>query len=176
MRCTQVYEFAVEIAADTRDKWNPTSRETADHSIPYIIAVALSRGTIWHEDFEPDRFNDPDIRALMQKIDVRWTEECNKLWPEAFPFRITVTMKSGEKHVSEVHYAKGHPKNPLSDQEVEAKFLKLAQPVLGKTKAVKALKRLWRLEDMKSVREILTLFALDSGTSAHPAARQSKGG
>ena len=158
----ETYDNAVYVAADTRDKWNPTNRETADHSIPYVVAVAMSQGTFWMNDFDDERVRDPKIHALMQKIEVRATEEFNKAWPEAYPFRVTVTMKSGEKHVTEVRYAKGHPKNPLSDQEVEAKFRRLVEPIMMRPRIDQALKRLWGLEDMKGPQEIFPLFELET--------------
>ena len=78
----------------------------------------------------------------------------------AYFFRITVTTKSGQTYSQEVRYAKGHPKNPMSDQEIEAKFRRLAEPAMGQKKATQALDGLWNLQDMKSVREVLSLFAL----------------
>ena len=157
----ETYEDAVRCSADTRDKWNPTTRETADHSLPYVVAVALSRGTVWLDDFEEERIRDPKIHALMQKIEVRVIEEFTRAWPEAYPFRIIVTTKSGKRHIQEVYYAKGHPKNPMSDQEIEAKFRRLTEPVMSLGRVDKALSALWHLENMKSVCEVFTPFVLD---------------
>ena len=158
----ETYEHGVQCSADTPDKWNPTTRETADHSLPYVAAVALSRGTVWVDDFTEERIRDPKVHALMQKIEVRAIDEFNRAWPEAYPFRITVTMKSGQKHVEEVYYAKGHPKNPMTDQEVEAKFRRLAEPVMGQAAAGRALHVLWQMEKMRSMQELLSLFVLES--------------
>jgi len=157
----ETYEHGVQCSADTRDKWNPTSRETADHSLPFVVAVALSRGSLWIDDFVDERIRDPKIHAVMQKIEVRATEEFTRAWPEAYPFRITVITRSGQKHVQEVYYAKGHPKNPMTDQEIEAKFRRLAEPVMGQAAVKRALSELWRLEDMKRVQEMFTPFILD---------------
>ena len=157
----ETYDNAVYVAADTRDKWSPTNRETADHSIPYVVAVALSQGTFWLEDFEEEHIRDTKIHALMQKIEVRATEEFNKAWPEAYPFRITATTNSGEKHMREVRYAKGHPKNPMSDQEVEAKFRRLSEPVMNTKQIDDALNQLWDMESMNNAHDILALFALE---------------
>ena len=156
----ETYHHAVEIAADTRDKWTPTTRETADHSIPYAVAVALTNGTVWFDDFTDERIRDPQIRALMQKISVRGTDECSKDWPEAYPFRIKVTTRSGEQHVREVRYAKGHPKNPFTDQDIEAKFRKLTEPAMKVAQTNKALERLWHMEELSGVQEMLTPFTL----------------
>jgi len=156
----ETYDHAIKISADTPAKWSPQNRETADHSIPYVAAVGLARGTLWLEDFLEERIRDPRIHALMQKIHVRATEECNRDWPEAYPFRITVTMRSGAKHVREIRYAKGHPRNPMSDAEIETKFLRLTVPVMGQTRASTALGRLWRLDEMGSIADMLALFTL----------------
>ena len=158
----ETYEHGVQCSADTRDKWNPTTRETADHSLPYVVAVALSRGTVWVDDFVEERIRDPKIHALMQKIEVRAIEEFNRAWPEAYPFRITVTMRSGQKHVQEIYYAKGHPKNPMADQEIEAKFRRLAEPVMGPAAVGRALSELWHMEEMQNVQELLWHFVLDA--------------
>jgi 2-methylcitrate dehydratase len=158
----ETYEHGVQCSADTRDKWNPTTRETADHSLPYVAAVALSRGTVWVDDFVEERIRDPKIHALMQKIEVRAIDEFNRAWPEAYPFRITVTMRSGQKHVQEVYYAKGHPKNPMTDQEIEAKFRRLAEPVMGSAAAGRALRELWHMEKLTGAQELLSHFVLDA--------------
>ena len=89
------------------------------------------------------------------------TDECTRAWPQAFPFRITVTTKSGQQHVKEVRYAKGHPDNPMSDEEIEAKFRRLAEPAMGQARANKALSQLWHLENMQSPRDMLELFVLN---------------
>jgi 2-methylcitrate dehydratase len=157
----ETYAFALKIAADGSDKWHPVNRETADHSIPYVVAVALSTGKVWIDDFDEARIRNPDLHALMRKIRVRASEECTSQWPLALPFRITVTTRSGENHVREVRYAKGHPRNPMTDAEIEAKFLKLATPVMGQTAAERALGALWGLEQIGNARKILALFALD---------------
>ncbi|MFB3816771.1 MAG: MmgE/PrpD family protein [Candidatus Methylomirabilales bacterium] len=158
----ETYEHGVQCSADSRDKWNPTTRETADHSLPYVAAVALCRGTVWVDDFTPERIRDPKVHAIMQKIEVRAIDEFNRAWPEAYPFRVTVTMKSGQTHVEEIFYAKGHPKNPMTDQEIEAKFRRLAEPVMGQAAADRGLGALWQMEKMRSMQDLLSLFVLDA--------------
>lgn len=156
------YNLAVTIAADSPEKWHPETRETADHSIPYVLAVAFTRGTVWLDDFTEERIRDPQIRALMKKIEVREKEEYTRANPESNYFRIEVITRSGEHHVREIRYAKGHPKNPMSDQEIEAKFRRLAEPVMGRVQMDRVLDRLWHLEDVESLRALLDLFVLKS--------------
>jgi 2-methylcitrate dehydratase len=158
------YARAVEVAADTRDKWNPTTRETADHSIPYVVAVGLTRGTLWLDDFTEERIRDPKLHTLMQKIEVRSNEECTRAYPEASCFRIELTTRSGERHVRDVRYGKGHPKNPMTDQEIESKFRRLSEPLLESKRMDMILDRLWNMERLSSVRELLGLFRLTPGS------------
>jgi 2-methylcitrate dehydratase len=157
----ETYTHAVECSADSRDKWNPTSRETADHSLPYCVAVALHRGAIWVDDFVPERIADREVHALMQRIGVRATEPMDRLWPDAYPFKLTLTTKSGATLVREIHYAKGHPKNPMDDAEIEAKFHKLADGVLGSAAVDRALKVLWKFPELRSVSEVFEPFVLE---------------
>ena len=156
------YELAVVIAADSRDKWNPTTRETADHSLPYVLSVGFTKGSMWLEDFTPERFKDPKILEMMQKIEVHADKELDKLYPEANPFRIEVITRSGERHHGEIDYGKGHPKNPMSDQEIEAKFRRLAEPIMKPSQMDKILDRLWHFEEVRDLRELFALFELKS--------------
>ncbi len=154
------YKFAIGVGVDSRDKWNPKTRETADHSLPYVIATALTRGEVWMDDFEEKNFRDPARLALMQKIEAYEDPEYTKDYPESYRFRIEVTLRSGEKLVREVRYAKGHPKNTLTDQEVETKFRKLTKPVMLPKMIDLALEKLWHFEEVNHLSEIITLFEL----------------
>jgi 2-methylcitrate dehydratase len=156
------YQLAVDIAADSRDKWNPTTRETADHSLPYVLSVGFTKGSMWLDDFTPERFRDPKILEMMQKIEIHPDKELDKLYPEANPFRIEVITRSGEKHLGEIDYGKGHPKNPMSDQEIEAKFRKLAEPIMKQSQMDKIIDRIWHFEEIRDLRELLALFELKS--------------
>jgi 2-methylcitrate dehydratase len=101
----------------------------------------------------------------MQKIVVRALEEYTKLWPRACPYRITVTTRSGQNHVRRVSNAKGDPDNPLSDQEIEDKFRRLAEPVMGQERVSAVLGRLWRMEEIGGVGDLMALFALESSNA-----------
>jgi len=154
----ETYDVAVTAAADTRDKWNPSNRETADHSIPYVLAVVLTNGSLWLDDFTEERIRNAQVHTLMQKIEVHKNEEYSKDYPEANPFRIEVVTRSGERHTREIRYAKGHPKNPMTDHEIEAKFHRLAQPLLTPRRIDQILDRLWHLQEVQSLEKMLTLF------------------
>lgn len=154
------YHLTMEVAADSPEKWDPQTRETADHSLPYILAVCLTQGGYWLDDFTEEKFKNPKLRPLMKKIQVRETEKCNRKFPESNSFRIEVTMRDGEKIVREIDHARGDPQNPMTDEEIETKFRRLAGPVMSKEQMDRALDRLWHLETVRDFSEVLSLFEL----------------
>jgi 2-methylcitrate dehydratase len=153
------YAFAINVAVG-KEKWDPKTRETADHSLPYVVATALIKGGVFQDDFEEKNFRDPERLALMKKIEAYEDPEYTKDYPESYRFRIEVTLKSGEKLMRDVRYGKGHPKNPLTDLEVETKFRNLCQNILIARQIDQALETLWRFESIKTISEIYSLFEL----------------
>ena len=154
------YKFGINVATDSKDKWDPKTRETADHSLPYVVATALIRGNVFLDDFEEKNFRDPERLALMKKIEAYEDQEYTKDYPESYRFRIEATLKSGEKLVRDIRYGKGHPKNPLSDQEIENKFRKLCKNILIPRQIDQALETLWHFESVNHISEIYSLFEL----------------
>lgn len=113
------------------DRWDPQTRETADHSMPYCVAIALRYGPPQIQYFSPEYFRDPKTLELMQKIRVDVTEEARRARPEASPGTVEVVTKSGARFKERVLYQRGHHKDPMVDEELEAKFRSLAQGVLS---------------------------------------------
>lgn len=127
------------------EKWDPHTKETADHSIMWITAAALVWGSIKIEHYKDIR--NPAVLSLMKKMEVNLDPELDKLYPQAFPTVITVYTKGGAKYTERVDYAKGHPKNPMTDAELEEKFNTLTRDVLPEDARKRALQILWHLED-----------------------------
>lgn len=154
------FDAAVDIIGGEPEKWRPQSRETADHSLPYCVAVALVDGQVWLEQFEAARFTDEKLLSLVAKISVLRDDTLSARYPEGIPNRLTVTMKSGETFVKEVTFPRGHAKNPMTDAEVEKKFRALAEPVLPAERIAQALDRLWNLDSEAQIGEVLKLFTV----------------
>ncbi len=121
-------------------KYDPhASRETLDHSVPYIFAVALQDGT-WHHErsYAPERAQRPDTVALWQKIttveDPEWTRRYHSTDPaeKAFGCRAVVTLASGETIIDELAIADAHPlgARPFGREQYIEKFRTLAEGVL----------------------------------------------
>ncbi|MBI4283862.1 MAG: MmgE/PrpD family protein [Chloroflexi bacterium] len=154
------FDLAIEQTADTPDKWHPTTRETADHSLPYVVVAALIDGTISLDHFKEERIFDAKVHALMQKVEVRHNPNYTKEHPEADHTRVELVTNSGMRYVKEVRYAKGHPKNPMTDDEVNDKFQSLTEPFLSEKRISDILNCLWNLERVKNLRQVLNMFVI----------------
>ena len=151
---------AADILADP-SKYDPRSKETADHSLPYVIAAAVADRQVTPAQFEQDKIMDPRIREQLNKVEVVADPEIEKLFPKLQRVIVTIHTTDGREFTKQLDYPKGDPRNPLTDQEVEEKFDALAAPVLS-DEARKRLKgTVWSLEKVGSVSELMDLCRAD---------------
>lgn len=150
----QAYKGACSSPATEPEKWDPETRETADHSIPYLVSVALQDGSITPASFTSERIRDAGVRHLISKITMEENPEYTKKYPEEFNVRLEVTEKSGQSHVAHTSYPKGHRNNPLSDDEVDAKFRRMSAGVLSQTQEDRVLELAWQLEALPGLEEL----------------------
>jgi 2-methylcitrate dehydratase len=148
------------IMAGDAEKWRPQTRESADHSSPYVVAVALMYGTLEVMHFADEYLHNPDLLDLMQKIKVEESAECNKLWPGASANRVEIITKSGEKISELVKYHRGHYKNPQTEEEIEQKFHSLTGELLTLDQRKGLLSLLWNFEQVDDVSEIMALLEI----------------
>ena len=120
------------------EKWDPQTRETADHSLPYIFARALVDGPITVASFDEKAVLDPALRPLMSSIKVTVDDAIEALLPRVV-LRVRATTKDGRSHVVQVDDPLGHPDNPMQDADIAEKFLTLATPKLGRVRSTAAL-------------------------------------
>ena len=144
----ETYKAGVSSPATEPEKWDPQTRETADHSIPFLVAMALQDGSVTPASFTPQRIADPSLRALMSKMTMREGPGFTENYPRQYNCRIEVAMSGGGSAVAATSYPKGHKNNPLSDREVGEKFRNLASAVLSEEQCAEALELLWNLEDL----------------------------
>ncbi len=154
----QIYAMAHSEIGSEPAKWDPQTRETADHSLPYMLAVALVDGRITPASFEPKRYLDPSLRPLMNRIRVAENPELTRRFPGELPSQIDVLTRSGQRYTERADYPKGHAENPMTDADVEAKFRDLSEGVLGRVQAVGALETLWRLDEVQRIGAVVDLF------------------
>jgi len=156
----QIYAMAYSEIGSEPAKWDPRTRETADHSLPYMLAVALRDGRITPASFEPQRYLDPSLRPLMNKIRVAESPEFTRRFPQELRSQIDVTTRSGQRFTERAEYPKGHARNPMTDADVETKFRDLAGDGLGAQRANAALQTLWRLDEAPRAGVVLDALTL----------------
>ncbi len=147
-----------EIASEPA-KWDPRTRETADHSLPYIFARALVDGGITVASFDAAAYLDPALRPLMAKIRVRVDEAIDKLHPASVVMRVNAAAADGRVHAIEIADPRGFRQNPMDDAEITAKFRSLAEPVLGAPRAAETLGLLWSMEREANAARLFSLIA-----------------
>ena len=141
------YRPALEVAGYE----HPATPAEARFSLKYVVATALTHGSVRLAAFEPARLADPGTRALMQKIDLAVDAELDATFPGQRAARVAIETRDGRRGEHLQPTRKGDPDMPLSDSELEDKFLELATPILGAAAARALVARLWTLERSASV-------------------------
>lgn len=142
-------------------KYDPHTKETADHSLPYVIAAAIAERQVTPLQFTSEKINDPVIREQLKKVAVVADKEIEKVFPALQRVIVSIRTNDGTEFMTQLDYPKGDPRNPLSDQELEEKFKALAEPVLSEKACRKAIEAIWNLEKQASVTELMRLFRVD---------------
>jgi 2-methylcitrate dehydratase len=139
------------------EKWDPRTRETADHSLAYMLAVALVDGDVGLDSFTPQRVADPALRPLMNRISIAENPDFSTRFPAELMCRITIQTKSGAVVDGEIAYPKGHRLNRMSDDEINLKFDGLVgrrgQADAELSRAVRS--SLWELEKLTGIAAVL---------------------
>ncbi len=138
IRPDDVVEIRVEVIARAADilgdpaKYRPTGKETADHSLPYCLAVGLVDGMVTPLQFKAERIKDPALIPVMDKIKVVPNKEFEGLFPEYQPSRVTIRLADGTSRAQRVDVPKGDPRDPMTEEEIAVKFNALGAEVIGR--------------------------------------------
>jgi 2-methylcitrate dehydratase len=143
------------------EKWTPQTRETADHSLPYIVARAMFDGDISNASFSKDKITDPRIRAFMQKITVQEDPALTALLPKAVPTRVTATLDDGRVVSQQVDDLPGFAGRRMERGDVEQKFRKNVAGILSDQKTKAALDAFWTLDRQSNVSQLLANFVAE---------------
>jgi 2-methylcitrate dehydratase PrpD len=135
------YKAGVEVAGYE----NPTTPAEGRFSLKYVVATALTHGSVRLAAFEPDRLSDPATRSLLQKIKTSVDPELEAAFPAKRQARVAIRAR-GKREEWLQPTRIGDPDAPLSDRMLEEKYFELVMPVLGEAKAREVLARLWKLE------------------------------
>jgi 2-methylcitrate dehydratase len=156
------HDASVDIIGSEPEKWRPETRETADHSLPYITAIALIDGEVTNKQFEPERFAHPEIWKFLENVKVKRNAELSAIYPDAVANIVHVDLGDGRRLTKRVDYPLGHAKNPLKDSEVEGKFRSLVEPALGERRAREIVELVWKMDETKNVNDLMRAVVMPS--------------
>jgi 2-methylcitrate dehydratase PrpD len=127
-----VLEAGWAIVAEPRDqKYNPQSVVDAQFSMPFGAAVAVICGAAGLDQFTLEQIRSPRVREMMQKVVLMKDDRLEEAFPREWPARATIQLENGQQYERFVRYPKGDPENPLTWDEMAAKFRSLAGAVLS---------------------------------------------
>lgn len=155
-----VYDAAVRAMGGDPSRWKPTTRETADHSLPYTVAVTLLRGCLTPADYEAARLDDAEVAALMARTRVEVRDDYTAAYPAQASARVTILTRDGQQHTVEQLQPKGHAQNPMSDEELTAKLHAFWPKRWGSADGVVA--EVERLEDAANVMPLIAALCPDA--------------
>ena len=155
--CDEFTRF--EIASEP-EKWDPQTRETADHSLPYIFARALVDGPLTVASFVEALVRDETLRPLLQKIKVTTDPAIEALVPHTMMVRAIARTRDGDTHEVEIANPLGHPENPMQDSDIEKKFRSQCEPVIGADRCGAVLDAWWQVGDAADLRPLIEMLDL----------------
>lgn len=159
-----VYTFCFTEIASEPEKWDPKTRETADHSLPYIFAKSLVDGTISLAAFEESAYREPALRPLMSKIRVYLDKEVDGMYPKTISMKIKATKKDGTVINLWPRDPLGHVNKPMTDDDVRKKFHQTVEPVFGQAKAAQVLESWQEIKKASSAELSQAISILDINT------------
>ena len=162
----EVKEIIVETTTRGADilsdssKYKPTTKETADHSLPYCIAVAVAKGNVLPSDFKEEALRDSLVWSLLDKIKVIANPEIDSLFPKIKRAIVSIKTNKGTFNKQE-DFAKGQPERPLSDQEVISKFEANSEKEISSAKMKEIIRATQELENIDEIGEYMKLLLSD---------------
>jgi len=144
---------------DAAQKWDPKTRESADHSLPYMVAVALTDGMVSLDSFTPERVSDPALRPLMQRITVTHDPAYDqRMKAGEWCARIRMRLKDGRVLTDEVSHPKGSTENPMDDDDLNRKFDSMIGYVLPAEQARACRDALWSIDRHATLEPVTSLL------------------
>jgi 2-methylcitrate dehydratase len=149
-----------EIIGMEKDKWRPDNRETADHSLPYVTAVALMDGDVTLRQYDPAHLRNRELLDLVDKVECREKKEYTDMYGVSYPNRITVRMNNGDVFAYEIKDPKGHPLNPLDREQIEKKFRMNSEGLLDNAQQDRLIHLVWELENLDTLKPLMECLVM----------------
>ena len=151
-----------EMAGSEAEKWAPATRDTADHSLPYIVARAMFDGDVGNDSYAPDQLRDPRILAFMRKISVGEDKGFATPRGNAPSTRITAVLDDGRRISRQVDNLPGFPGQAMQRSDVERKFRSNAGKRWSLERTEDILQEMWAIERADEVTPLLGKLAFQA--------------
>jgi 2-methylcitrate dehydratase len=158
----ETHEAGYTILGSDPEKWAPKTKETADHSLPFIVGKALLEGKIENSSYSQNNLVRPDIVNFLKKIKVREDKNFTLAYPSEIANRIIVKLSDGRTVTEQVNIPKGHPRNPMSQDEVVSKFKFLTKKFLSEKQTENIIDFVWSIEKQKDISLLMKLCVIKS--------------
>lgn len=152
----RAFSFVLKLAG--ADEYDVNTRESADHSMPYGLAVGMIEGDLGPAQYDRKQWNDPKVKALMQRVKVTFDPELEKLYPASRPADVEIRTKSGRTYRAKTDHPKGDWRNPMTDEDLQKKFRRLANPVVGEAQVNEIIQTVMNLENAKDISRLMQLL------------------
>ncbi|SFB10311.1 2-methylcitrate dehydratase PrpD [Lentibacillus halodurans] len=134
----------------------PKNTSDAKFSIPYGVAVALIDGQALMSQFTPERITDEETLCLAQKVEIIVDEEFENVYPQNWGCRLEIKT-SNESYSEVIQDAKGDPANPLTQDEIEKKFIYLSKGLIGESNTLEIIQKINHLEKLDDISKLVEL-------------------
>jgi 2-methylcitrate dehydratase len=141
-------------------KYEPATRETADHSLPYCIARAILDRQITTRSFDEEKILDPHLQDVIHKIKGEASQEFEKMFPAKQPSRVTIKTKSGQTYSAYLEYPKGDPREPMTDKDLEIKFNSLSDGLLSNAQQKKVKDAIYTCERYTNTQKFMEMLTV----------------
>ncbi len=153
----ETHEAGYSILSMDKEKWAPSTKETADHSLPYMVGMALLQGKVDNSTYSARNLRNPSVHSFLKRISVREDRSLTEVYPQHIANRVTLRLKDGRTLTEQVDDPRGHPNNPMTKEEVEAKFRRLTKRFMAEAQAQEIMDFVWSLEKQNGISELAEL-------------------
>jgi 2-methylcitrate dehydratase len=147
----------IEHTGDPAKKY-PTNKETADHSSYFLTAIGIIDRTVGPDQYQPWKFKDQRVLQLIDKITLEIDPDMDRLPRSGMSEIVT---KNGKSYTMRIDYPKGHPKNPMSDDEIKTKFKSMASRYMTPKRMERIIQMIYELENLQDIGDLMKELIFD---------------
>ncbi len=146
-----IFDVAYHIigGGEEGDKTIVRTKEEADHSLPYLVAIAILDGQVMPEQYKPARIRSQDVQALLRKVTIKPSADYSRRFPEEMPCRIIVTLRDGRTLIKEKRDYEGFRTRPMSWETAVKKFERLVSSSIERSLCQKIIDAASHLESIQ---------------------------